>query len=180
MWKKARYLIIPVLVPGILVAVLLVYGSREPPAWHQIYEQYAVYLRFLSPHPQTLTLISAEKASRPWYFFHEQAENVFGTNGYYEVDMPQNKGSMPLNYPPQEVWCLLVEVRQQASSSSECRLLFAVEHSDLYNATWVIHVPLQDLSDYGLHQEMERIGCEVPIIPPASLASRDGLISPPH
>jgi hypothetical protein len=170
--KKSFYLIIPVLVPGILLVIMQALGSRQPPAWEPALLAYIAYQKSQAFHPVTIRLISASHASRPWNYQRDIPEIVFGTNNYYRTDQPavSEGGGMPLPYPPQDLWCLLVEVHPAAFASAKYQVLFAAEHLDLYNAAWVIHAPLSALSDPGLRQKLDRIGCNRLDRLPATLA----------
>jgi hypothetical protein len=172
--KKALILVIPLLGAGVLVAVLLLLiGNREPPAWQPVLQEYIAYQKSQSRLPLNYTLEASYHATRPWDYQPDLPEIVFGSHYYYRTDEPmpaQDSGNMPLPYPPHDLWCLLVAVHPAASASVQYQVLFAAEHHDLYNATWVIHAPLSPATDPGLRQKLERIGCDRFDVSPASLA----------
>jgi hypothetical protein len=73
-------------------------------------------------------------------------------------------GPRPLPYPPENVWCALLE-RDHKSTDELIRettytVVFVAEHQNLYHAAIVIHEPASDPSAEVLMESLSRVGCE--------------------
>jgi hypothetical protein len=128
--------------------------------------------------PDTATVVSVERAKRPWNLTREMSHAVFGYSAYFPNDYgpawPSGNEPMRLPFPPKEVWCALVE---QASLDADpegsdggptYEVLFLGLHMTMYNADWMVHkgTPLgpasqSNLSDVGLQETLSAIGCDL-------------------
>jgi hypothetical protein len=61
----------------------------------------------------------------------------------------------PLPYPPQEVWCVLVD-----TAAGQQVILLALHHREPYQTDWIIHQQLTDPSPSGWIDLLNLLGCD--------------------
>jgi hypothetical protein len=164
--KKILYLSIPILVPGFLLILFLLYAKQQPPAWQTELEKYIAYKEHASPI--LITEQSAVRSERPWKFTGDTGYIVYGDTPYYITDNTYQSGRdsrfsrMPLPYPPEELWCVLLKMEPRyAPDFFKYQLVFVARHQDLYNADWVIHEANRPPSSPEIKQTLSRIGCNI-------------------
>jgi hypothetical protein len=114
-------------------------------------------------------VLALERARRPWQFSRDLGYTSYGYSVYYQTDAggpdddPGNR--LPLPYPPQELWCVLLA--RDGYASGEVRVeqpnavVFVGLHMDLYNADWLVHGEARDLDSGRLREHLDRLGCEL-------------------
>jgi hypothetical protein len=125
-----------------------------------------------------VTVVSVERAKKPWNLTGEMSRAVFGYSVHFPSDygpaQPSGNDLMSLPYPPKEVWCALVE---QASLDADpegsadgptYEILFVGLHMTMYNADWMVHkgTPVGPAaqpgpSGIGLQEALSAIGCDL-------------------
>ncbi len=164
--KKLLFLTIPFLVPGFVLILFLLYAEQQPPAWQTELEKYIAYKERGSP--LLITELVAVRSGRPWRFTGDTNFIVYGDTPYYITDNTYQSGPdrrfsrMPLPYPPEELWCVLLKIGPSyAPSFSKYQLVLVARHQDLYNADWVIHEAILPPSSPELKQTLSRVGCDI-------------------
>lgn len=164
--KKLLLLSIPVLVPGFVLVLLFLYSKKQPPAWRSELDKYVAY----TEHGSSLRIFeqAAVRAGRPWEFNGGSGYIVYGDTPYYITENTYQPGvtggfsRMPLPYPPEELWCVLLKLEpNHAPASFHYQLVFVARHQDLYNADWVIHAAIQPPSSPEIEQTLSRLGCDI-------------------
>lgn len=161
--RKLIYLSIPVLITGIFLAFLIVFDTRQPPAWQAKLDQYIVYKEH--DRAASISVQAMDHASRPWMFAQEPGDLVFDHLEYVQTTGTPflSGGSVykPLAYPPQDIWCILLKVDQRSlPQGAAYEVAFAARFSDLYNAVWVIITSNEPVSSTPLRQRLSSIGCD--------------------
>lgn len=166
--KKLLLLAILVLVPGFVLLLLLLYAKQQPPAWQSELEKYIAYEERGSP--LRISEQAVVRAGRPWEFTGGSDYIVYGDTPYYITENTYRPGvtggfsRMPLPYPPEELWCVLLKLEPiHAPAFSHYQLVFVARHQDLYNADWVIHAAIQPPSSPEIEQTLDRLGCDIDV-----------------
>ena len=168
--RRAILLIFPLLLATALVAALLVaIRMNRPPDWQLELDKYVEYKDSFSSGTTTVQLV--DRASRPWNFSRDMSHAVFGDGPYYQTDYGysgegRNRGGpRPLPFPPEDVWCVLLERDHNSTDDlieeTTHTIVFVAEHQDLYNADVVIHEGASDLSTQAFVESVSRIGCDL-------------------
>jgi hypothetical protein len=170
--RKILFLSIPILLPGFVLVIWMLYDLHRPPDWQPEIEKYIAYQEH--DLQARLTVQTVQRAQKPWDFTDEAGFTVFGDTVYYDTEnryeykLDYNPG-MPLPYPPKEVWCILLKVEPAASAGpAHLQWVLAALHQDIYNAGWVIHAAKGDDLTAEVLQRISRIGCD-----PGSLQNTD-------
>ncbi|MBN1135030.1 MAG: hypothetical protein JXM73_00495 [Anaerolineae bacterium] len=123
-----------------------------------------------------LSVKSAVKAANPGRLAQDVSMAVYGGSLYYQTDQDYQTSSgdaeaddywatddrRPLPYPPEEVWCVLLERSAQTPAYG---VAFVSLHQDIHNADWVVHeagpdpfasVSIQVASDLGCDLSVDR------------------------
>ena len=123
-----------------------------------------------------LSVKSMVKATKPGGLTQNVSFAVYGNSVYYQTDEDYQKssgdaeatdywatdGRRPLPYPPEEVWCALLDRNAKAPQSG---VVCVSLHQDIYNADWVVHevgpdpfapASIQVASDLGCDLEVDR------------------------
>ena len=123
-----------------------------------------------------LSVKAEAKAAKPGSLTQDVSFAVYGDSTYYQTDENYKEASgqaeattvwtkeelRPLPYPPEEVWCILLERSAQTPGYG---VAFVSLHQDIYNADWVVHEvgpdpfapeSLQVASDLGCDLEVDR------------------------
>jgi hypothetical protein len=175
-------LAIPILV---LAVVLLVLGRQATPAWSEALDEYLAFEN--RPPTSTLDVRQTMHAGRPWNFKEAMSASVLKApyrlenSRAIESTSPRSLVSdtllyeiaaIPLSYPPQDLWCVLLKYQRKASLTHDreagYRVVYAALHKDLYTAEWVIHISADDFPSQRLAQTFQAIGCK---LEPTELAS---------
>jgi hypothetical protein len=109
-----------------VLAVLMWIEIRRPAMWQ---DQLTGYLARQNAEGDAVHLLVARRALAPQLFEGDLSQGVRGTGSYTTRSLP---------YPPDRLYCVLLEHRYQQASSRR-QLVFVALHSDLYTADWVLH-----------------------------------------
>jgi hypothetical protein len=169
--KKIGYIFIPLLLPAIALIVWLSYDQRQPPAWQMELEKYiASQERGAS---MGVTQQAVDRASKPWKFIRSPGFIVYGDTPYYvtdntyNLDLLESSGRMPLPYPPEELWCVLLRLESvYPYGSPRLQMVFVARHQDLYNAAWVVHAAIQPADSPELLHTIAVVGCQIDVSKP--------------
>jgi hypothetical protein len=165
--RKALALILLSLLSLTLVAAIVATVGNHPPDWQVALDAYVEYKDTLSPG--TTMVRAVERAQRPWNFSRDMSRAVFGDNVSYQTDYTYDENrrtsAKPRPFPPQEVWCVLLE-RDPSSASAPTKettyaVVFVAEHHDLHNADIVVHEGAADLFSRKLGDSLSLIGCDL-------------------
>ena len=175
--KRGVLLIVALLLLAALVAgvLVLLQGKAGLPAGCQ-----AALDRYLNYKNVTLNeglgVESTVKATKPGGLTQDVSLTVYGDSVFYQTDEDYQKssgdaeatdywatdGRRPLPYPPEEVWCALLDRNAKAPQSG---VVCVSLHQDIYNADWVVHevgpdpfapASIQVASDLGCDLEVDR------------------------
>jgi hypothetical protein len=167
--KKLLLLFIPFLLPAVALAAWLLYDQRQPPAWQVELGKYIAYQErraFMQ-----ITAQAVDRAGRPWEFGRDPGYMVYGDTPYYVTDFSYQpsagSGGMPLPYPPEELWCVLLKLESvHPFGSPKLQLVFVARHQDLYNAAWVVHAASQPADSPELLHTLAVVGCQIDVSKP--------------
>jgi hypothetical protein len=164
--RKATMVGAVFLVPIAVAIGLVAFESRRPLDWQSQVDKYIAYMDEVSSKP--MKMLKAERARRPWDFSAEMSLAVYGDSGHYQTDygyQQRNVGAKPLPLPPQEVWCVLLELEQHGAvdptEEGAYRVVFPALHQDLHNADWVLHEGAGDLTSQEFMESLSKIGCDL-------------------
>jgi hypothetical protein len=162
--RQASLLLLPVLLLAVLVTVVVAEIPKEAglPAGAQLrLDQFIAH----ELPPGDTTVQAAERAKRPEHFERDAGYTVFGDSGCYETDRGLNGndagGPMPLPYPPEQLWCILLQHKDAKANRTSYAIVFAAMHMDMHNADWMIHDGPRDLSILGLAESLAQLGCSL-------------------
>ena len=136
------------------------------------------YLRYQESSSQQAGAVQQiVHAARPWNLTPQMSKATFGNSVVYQTttnyDVPgsfglratatlwprefssQRGGLRPLPFPPVDVWCVLLRQADKAQ-----RVVFVVEHQDIYNADWILHEPNAE-SRPELSAILSSVGCDL-------------------
>ena len=164
--RRAKILSVLFLVPIVIAATLHAVESRRPPDWQRQVNQYTAYMEQTSA--ERMTVHEVCPAQRPWEFHSEISAAAYGDSVHYQTDYGytgKNVGTKPLPFPPQEVWCVLLELEQRGSADpaqeGAYRVVFPALHQDLHNADWVLHEGAGDLISQDPMDSLSQLGCDL-------------------
>jgi hypothetical protein len=175
--KRGILLIVALLLLAALGAGMLAFlpGRAGLPAGCQaVLDQYLAYKNVSLA--EGLSVKAEVKAAKPGRLTEGVNYAVYGDSTYYQTDENYKEASgeaeataawskeelRPLPYPPEEVWCVLLERNAQAPGYG---VAFVSLHQDLHNADWVVHEvgpdpfapeSLQVASDLGCDLQVDR------------------------
>jgi len=119
-----------------------------------------------------LSVKSVVKAARPGRLTQDVSYAVYGDSAHYQTDenyqepaneaeattLWQASGSRPLPFPPEEVWCALLE---RNTGEPQYGVAFVSLHQDIYNADWVVHEAGPDPFVSASTQVASDLGCDL-------------------
>jgi len=147
----------------VAVATLIISNNRANPrpSYQVALEQYVAYRR--STTIPTLTIQQVVQARLPQNFRAAMSKLSFGNAAYYATDRRYDQsadhltdvgvwpatitativstqttgygGSMPVPYPPNDLWCAQLSSPDLAAP----KVVVAGLHQDIYNAEWIVH-----------------------------------------
>jgi len=114
--KREALLLVPLLLLVVLVGVVAaeIPDSLGLPAAAQIRLDH--YIAHVSPLDAT-TVRSIARAEKPWNFVEDTSQATFGDSAHFQVDYG-SAGSLPLPFPPKELWCVLLERRDTSTGDA--------------------------------------------------------------
>jgi hypothetical protein len=68
----------------------------------------------------------------------------------------QSSGQVPLPYPPEDLWCVLMNPAAAAPKS-----VFLALHGDIFVDAWVVHELPPNVSRDALADDWAKVGCAV-------------------
>lgn len=152
--KRTQFVTLGVLVLVALAlgAVIWISGRGMPDNARAQLTQYAAYRYPLSP----LVILNQKPATRPWFFKPEASGASYSDTVFYRTTVRYGRGVTPagflstpgatpgyasaylgqhaLPYPPEELWCVRLDLGEEGSS-----ILVVALHQDLYGADWIVH-----------------------------------------
>jgi hypothetical protein len=87
---------------------------------------------------------------------------VFGDSLHYQTDT--DSSGMPLPFPPEQVWCALLERANGTFGLDADRpyaVVFVSLHMDMYNADWVVHEGMGEPAGPQVRATLSTIGCDL-------------------
>ena len=186
--RKATSLILVFIIPISVVAALILTGESGTPAWQTKLNEYILYQNINKS--TALTTRSVTHASKPWNFGDEMSLPPWGDSVVFEtagsdIDTSQGitvswqpilthslnvDGREPLPYPPDDLWCVLLQVSRSQTSPfdptkggtvSGYTVVFVGLHNDLYNGAWVVHESAYPFPSPELNATLDEVGCRI-------------------
>jgi hypothetical protein len=158
--RRMLRLSVPLLVLLVVVVAVIAAETGRLPAWQIELNKYLEYKS--TSLSERIVVLSVDQASRPGRFDREASHTVFGGGVYYRVDHgysePRGKGSRPLPYPPNKVYCVLVE--RDGGEAKVRQALFVALHQDIHSADWVVHEGESEPFTLAFVGRVSRIGCD--------------------
>lgn len=158
MRRSIRFILPLFLAVTLVVTLLVAVRMNRPTDWQLELDKYVQYKDSVSSGTTTVRLV--DRASKPWNFSRDMSHAVFGDSPYYQTDYSysgeRRSGPKPLPFPPDDVWCVLLE-RDHGTRT----IVFVVEHQDLYDADMVVHEGASDLSSQSSVENVSQIGCDL-------------------
>jgi hypothetical protein len=113
----------------------------------------------------TATVQLVVRAKKPENLGKDAGYTTFGDSVYYQTEdgPPGNEkgGAMPLPFPPQELWCVLLKQGSRATGRTSYPVVFVGLHMDMYNADWIVREGPSDVSKPGVLESLSRLGCDL-------------------
>jgi hypothetical protein len=112
---------------------------------------------------------SVARAGQPWSLTRDGSLALFGTSvrfsqGYGQSTI-ESHYPQQLPYPPEEVWCVLLErgadVTAGQSPTPSYDLVVVALHRSLYEADWTVHIPREALPIGTTAKALAAIGCDL-------------------
>jgi hypothetical protein len=153
--RKRLIIYIPVLVVLLLLATLLIVNHFTTPKWKISLDQYLDFQQAAGKH--SFRLVKATQATQPAQFSAAMSAEsyrnnvVFSTNN--TIGSQYTSEMYPLPYPPDEVWCVLLQ------NDSQQQVVYVALHKSQNNADWIVHIPSQPYSSPSLQNSLSQIGC---------------------
>ncbi|HBY98404.1 MAG: hypothetical protein M5U01_26045 [Ardenticatenaceae bacterium] len=182
--RRATRFILSLLIPLAFVIIVQAVEREQTAAWRFELDRYRAYKYSDSSNGTILRVVQAQQ---PWYFQQDMSSLVYGDSGHYQTDygysnrpsgiyrLPPSPADSrlkdnrkPLPFPPQEVWCVLLEQSRDTDRSGETTtpaVVFVALHQDLYNADWVVHEGVGASVSQESRASLSRIGCELRVDP---------------
>ena len=154
-------------VPFVVAGFLVARQAFMPPEWRAGLDRYVAYKPASSG--EAITVQRVERARKPWEFSQDMSSSVFGDGLYFRPDYTFDgeyvggNGRRPLPFPPEEVWCILLEQAPEERGAGEATysVVFVALHQDLYTASWILHEWANDLPPAALAGSLEMIECDL-------------------
>lgn len=167
----------PVSVIIVGIAVIFTGTGRMPDVAQTALARYLAF-RYQSPSP---SVRQESQATRPWLFKPEQSSATYGDSVYFrtmhnygatgikQISLSPSPAASPdvyrgsdglrgLPYPPEEIWCVLLEPREERA-----QVVLVALHMDLYKADWVVHELPPEWSAAERSAVLADLGCLVEV-----------------
>ena len=155
---------------GVGVLVLLPGKAGLPAGCQAALDQYLAYKNVSLA--EGLSVKAEAKAAKPGSLTQDVSYAVYGDSTYYQTDENYKEASgqaeaptiwtreefRPLPYPPEEVWCILLERSAQTPGYG---VAFVSLHQDIHNAGWVVHEAAPDPFVPESLQVASDLGCDL-------------------
>jgi hypothetical protein len=179
--KRALFIVIPVLVALASVVAVTAATLAFPTAAQSVLDEYLHFISTSSPPTHLIGVKTRVRANRPWNLNQDLDYPVFGTSWHYQTDQrldwqplaletaewqltvvqegdarlaPDRR--LPLPFPPQELWCVLLE-----SGSRDQVIFLARHHREPYYTEWVVHQGPKAPFSQSLLDTLSDIGCNL-------------------
>ena len=167
MRRRTIPLMIALAVPFIVAGFLVARQAFMPPEWRAGLDRYVAHKA--ASLGEAITVQRVERARKPWKFSQDMSSSVFGDGLYFRPDYTFDgeyvggSGRRPLHFPPEEVWCVLLEQAPQERGEREATysVVFMALHQDLYTADWILHEWASDLPAAALAESLVALECDV-------------------
>jgi hypothetical protein len=153
-------------VPFVVAGFLVARQAFMPPEWRAGLDRYVAYRA--ASLGKAITVQRVERARKPWKFSRDMSGSVYGDGLYFRPDYTFDgeyvggSGRRPLHFPPEEVWCVLLEQAPERSAGEAAHsVVFVALHQDLYTADWVLHEVVDDLPAAALAESLAALECDV-------------------
>ncbi len=154
-------------VPFVVAGFLVARQAFMPPEWQAGLDRYVAYKT--ASLGKAITVHRVERARKPWKFSRDMSGSVYGDGLYFRPDYTFDgeyvggSGRRPLHFPPEEVWCILLEQAPQERGAGEAAytVVFVALHQDLYTADWVLHEWASDLPAAALTESLAALECDL-------------------
>jgi hypothetical protein len=153
-------------VPFVVAGFLVARQAFMPPEWRAGLDRYVAYRA--ASLGKAITVQRVERARKPWKFSRDMSGSVYGDGLYFRPDYTFDgeyvggSGRRPLHFPPEEVWCVLLEQAPERSAGEAAHsVVFVALHQDLYTADWVLHEVVDDLPAAGLAEGLVALECDL-------------------
>jgi len=154
-------------VPFVVAGFLVARQAFMPPEWQAGLDRYVAHRA--ASLGEEITVQRVERARKPWKFSRDMSGSVFGDGLYFRPDYTFDgeyvggSGRRPLPFPPEEVWCVLLERASEEPGAGEATysVVFVALHQDLYTADWVLHEVVDDLPAAALTESLAALECDV-------------------
>ena len=172
--RRALLITLLLSIPTILILVLIAIEESKPPPWQVELDKYMVYKGAVVS--DTLKMKLVDNGAMPWHFNRIMSRATFGESSYFKMDYGfdgkrVNGGSVALPYPPESLWCALLEADSQPeavpSGKSPYIVVIIAQHEDLQDRVTAVHeissdhIPLvQSLGIVGCSRVMEEVQFE--------------------
>jgi hypothetical protein len=179
--RRTFSIAVVVLLPAAALAVmtLVIYQPGLSADGQQALDQ---YLHYQGLDASSRWVQQMRHATRPRAFTASMGAATFGSGTYFQVlhsyqpsatvssfiwDKPiitsslgvvsaQSTGQVPLPYPPEDLWCVLMNPAAAAPKS-----VFLAQHGDIFVDAWVVHELPPNLSRDALADDWAKVGCAV-------------------
>ena len=148
---------------GIVVVAQIPAEPGLPTDVRTLLDQYLAY----TYAPGTVNRLAVERASWPGHLDRAMGYQVFGQSVIYQTDTGpagyETGGARPLPYPPEDLWCVLLERDGTFGPHLENRydVAFVALHMDIHNADLMVHTGPQTLSDGEAEDLFATFGCQL-------------------
>ena len=166
MRRRTIPLMIALAVPFVVAGFLVARQAFMPPEWRAGLDRYVAYRA--ASLGKSITVQRVERARKPWKFSRDMSGSVYGDGLYFRPDYTfdgeyvAGDGRRPLHFPPEEVWCVLLEQAPERGTGEAAHLVvFVALHQDLYTAAWVLHEVVDDLPAVALTESLAALECDV-------------------
>ncbi|MBI5034901.1 MAG: hypothetical protein HZB51_30620 [Chloroflexi bacterium] len=128
---------------------------------------------------QPATVVQVVRATMPSKLTREMSGGSYGDSNFFStmvdyrhvpnVNLPNlatatpgltsatfGRGSTPIPFPPEDVWCILLKGDTPAE-----QIVFVTLHTSLYNADWLVHEPFAEPGSAEMKTILATIGCNL-------------------
>jgi len=158
--KRAFLLIVPALL--LLALGIVVIAQTEDGGGGLPFDVQARLDEYLADQfwPGTMAVQAVARAHKPWRFTEEMTSGAFGDTVHFETT--QSSGTLgALRFPPDEVWCILLEREGiTVEEAPPSLVVFVALHMDMYVAEWIVHEAVSKPSSPEFRRILSTVGCD--------------------
>ncbi|MFW5940886.1 MAG: hypothetical protein ACOC9C_01025 [Chloroflexota bacterium] len=149
--KRLELLLVPVTVLALIITGFAWFERRRTPDWRQELDQYLQS----AGNGMAMKISAVTPAWRPWSFNGDLGTPV-------RDDWTWSIERLP--YPPQSVYCVLLEPRKEERNNRHhltAQLVFMAYHSDaLWRAGWLVYESAAPYGTPAAENLLERVDCD--------------------